>query len=93
MRRNTHEGIPMRTLSVRLDDQTDALLRAFCARTGQTQSDAVKAGIAALAARSETPAQLAEDLGLVGCFDSGVGDLGRNHSQRLREKLAGKRRG
>lgn len=83
----------MRTLSVRLDDQTDSLLRAFCARTGQTQSDAVKAGIAALAARSETPAQLAENLGLVGCFDSGVGDLGRNHSQRLREKLAGKRRG
>jgi len=83
----------MRTLSVRLDDQTDSLLRAFCARTGQTQSDAVKAGIAALAARSETPAQLAEELGLVGCFDSGVGDLGRNHSQRLREKLAGKRRG
>ncbi len=80
----------MRTLSVRLDDQTDSLLRAFCARTGQTQSDAVKAAIAALAARSETPAQLAVDLGLVGCFDSGVGDLGRNHSQRLREKLAGK---
>lgn len=80
----------MRTLCVRLDDQTDSLLRAVCARTGQTQSDAVKAGIAALAARSETPAQLAEDLGLVGCFDSGVGDLGRNHSQRLRDKLAGK---
>lgn len=82
----------MRTLSVRLDDQTDALLRAFCTRTGQTQSDAVKAGIAALAAQSESPAKLAADLGLVGCFDSGIGDLGRNHSQRLREKLAGKAR-
>ncbi len=83
----------MRTLSVRLDDQTDALLRAFCARTGQTRSDAVKAGIAALTTKTESPAQLAEELGLVGCFDSGVGDLGRNHSQRLREKLAGKSRG
>jgi hypothetical protein len=83
----------MRTLSVRLNDQTDALLRAFCACTGQTQSDTVKAGIAALAAQNESPARLAEDLGLVGCFDSGVSDLGRNHSQRLREKLAGKRRG
>ena len=82
----------MRTLSVRLDDQTDALLRAFCARTGQTQSDAVKAGIAVLAAQSDSPAKLAQDLGFVGCFDSGVGDLGRNHSQRLREKLAGKAR-
>ncbi len=83
----------MRTLSVRLDSQTDALLRAFCARTGQTRSDTVKAGIAALAAQSESPAKLAEDLGLVGCFDSGVGDLGRNHSLRLREKSAGKHRG
>lgn len=80
----------MRTLSVRLDDQTDALLRSFCARTGQTQSETVKAGIAAIAARVDSPAQLAQDLGLVGCFDSGVGDLGRNHSQRLRENLAGK---
>jgi hypothetical protein len=52
----------------------------------------VKAGIAALAAQAESPAKLAEDLGLVGCFDSGVGDLGRNHSQRLREKLAGQPR-
>ncbi len=83
----------MRTLSVRLDDQTDSLLRAFCARTGQTQSEVVKMSIAALAAQSESPARLAEDLGLVSCFDSGVGDLGRNHSQRLRAKLAGKRRG
>lgn len=83
----------MRTLSVRLDDQTDALLRAFCARTGRTQSDAVKAGIAALAAHTESPVKLAEDLGLIGCFDSGVGDLGRNHSQRLREKLGSQRRG
>jgi len=83
----------MRTLSVRLDDQTDALLRAFRSHTGQTQSDAVKAGIAALAATTDSPAQLAEALGLAGCFDSGVGDLGRNHSQRLREKLAGKQRG
>jgi hypothetical protein len=79
----------MRTLSVRLDDQTDSLLSAFFARTGRTQSDAVKAAIAAWAAQAESPAKLAEDLGLVGCFDSSVGDLGRNHSQRLREKLAG----
>jgi hypothetical protein len=79
------------TLSVRLDDQTDGLLRAFCARTGLSKTEAVKAGIAALAAQPSSPADLAESLGLVGCCDSGAGDLGRNHSQRLREKLAGQR--
>jgi hypothetical protein len=41
----------MHILSVHLDDQTDSLLRAICARTGQTQSDAAKAGIAALGRR------------------------------------------
>lgn len=83
----------MRTLSVRLDDQTDALLRTFCARTGLTQTEAVKSGIAALSSQSSTPAaKLADALGLIGCFDSGVGDLGRNHSERLREKLAGRKR-
>lgn len=79
----------MHTLSVRLDGQTDSLLRAICARTGLTQNDTVKAGIVALAAQAESPAKQAEDLGLIGCFDSGVGDLGRKHSQRLLEKLAG----
>lgn len=78
----------MRTLSLRLDDQTDALLRAYCARTGVSQTEAVKSGIAALVATASPPAQIAQALGLVGCFDSGIGDLGRNHAQRLREKLA-----
>lgn len=49
--------------------------------------------IAALAALSLLPAKLADDLDVVGCFDSGVGYLGHNHSLRLREKLAGKRLG
>ncbi len=83
----------MRTLSVRLDDQTDALLRAFCARTGKTQSEVVAISIAALSAQSESPGKLAEDFGLVGGFDSGVGDLGCNHSQHLHEKLTGRHRG
>lgn len=86
----------MRTLSVRLDDQTDALLRMFCSRTGMNQTDAIKSGIATLAqqpAAVASPAQLADSLGLIGCFASETGDLGREHSQRLREKLARKHRG
>ncbi|SBT08656.1 hypothetical protein ACCAA_600013 [Candidatus Accumulibacter aalborgensis] len=78
----------MRTLSLRLDDQTDALLRAYCARTGVSQTEAVKSGIAALVATTSPPAQIAEALGLVGCFDSGIGDLGRNHAQRLRDSAS-----
>lgn len=84
----------MRILSVRLDEQTDALLRAYCARTGATQTEAIKSGIAALSGQSVSPAELAESLDLVGCFNSDEGDLGRDHSRHLREKLAGRfRRG
>jgi Arc/MetJ-type ribon-helix-helix transcriptional regulator len=83
----------MRILSVRLDERTDALLRRLCARTGLSQSEVVKAGIAALAEQSPaSPARLAEALDLVGCFDSGVGDLGREHSRRVRDKLARRRK-
>lgn len=78
----------MHTLSVRLDDQTDLMLRAFCLRTGLSKTEAVKSAIAALTAQTPSPASLAASLELVGCCDSGVGDLGRNHSQRLREKSA-----
>lgn len=81
----------MRTLSVRLDDETDALLRAYCESTGATQTEAVKSGIAVLTSETKSPAQLAEELGLVGCFDSGVGDLGRGHAAHLRTKLAAKK--
>ena len=84
----------MRTLSVRLDDQTDALLRAYCARTGVNQTDAIKSGILALSqtTNNQSPAELADALGLIGCFESGSGDLGRSHSQRVREKLIKQKR-
>lgn len=82
----------MRILSVRLDEQTDALLRAYCARTGSTQTEAIKSGIVILSHQSVLPAELAESLDLVGCFDSGTGDLGREHSRHIREKLAGRTR-
>lgn len=79
----------MRTISVRLDDDADAQLRAVCQRTGMSQTEAVKAGIAALAERpTPTLHALAKEMGLIGAFDSGVGDLGKNHSKYIKEKLA-----
>ena len=84
---------PMRILSVRLDDESDAALRSLCARTGLTQTEVVKAGIGLLARESAaSPAALGLRFGLVGAFDSGDGALGREHSARVREKLTRARR-
>ena len=83
----------MRTVSIRLDEVTDARLRQIRARTGQSQTEAIKAAIAAFAEHVEpVPAQSAAALDLIGCFDSGEGDLGRNHARHLRAKLAAKHR-
>ena len=82
----------MRTISVRLDAVTDALLRQICARTEQSQTEVIKTAIAALAEREDpTPAETAAAMGLIGCFDSGAGDLGRHHARHLRARLTAKR--
>jgi hypothetical protein len=83
----------MRTISIRLDDRTDALFRAFCERHGVTQTDALKAAIEQLAEQHRpSPAELATQLGLVGGFRSGDDDLGVNHSQRVKQRLRAKLR-
>jgi len=82
----------MRTISIRLDDRTDALLAEHCQRHGLTQTDAVKAAIEQLAGQSRpTPAGLAAELGLIGGFRSSEGDLAENHSQRVKQRLRAKR--
>ena len=82
----------MRTISIRLDDHTDAVLTAYCVRHGLTQTGALKAAIEHLAeARRPTPAELAAQFGLIGGFRSGDGDLAENHSQRVKQQLRAKR--
>jgi hypothetical protein len=81
----------MRTISLRLDDRTDAILTAYCERHGLTQTAALKAAIDHLAgARRPTPAELAGELGLIGASRSAEGDLGARHSARLKERLRAK---
>lgn len=82
----------MRTISIRLDDHTDAVLTEHCQRNGLTQTDAIKTAIEQLAGQhKQTPAELAAELGLIGGFRSTEGDLAANHSQRVKERLRAKR--
>jgi hypothetical protein len=82
----------MRTISIRLDDRTDAALASYCERHGLTQTKAVKAAIEHLAdSHRPTPAELAQQLGLIGAFRSSEGDLAQNHSQRIKERLRARR--
>jgi hypothetical protein len=79
----------MRIISVRLDNETDAKLRSVCERTGMSQTEVVKKAIIDIADRPAVSAyELAKQMGLIGAFGSGVGDLGKNHSRYIKEKLA-----
>jgi hypothetical protein len=66
----------MRTISVRLDDGSEARLNNLCQTLGLSQSEVF----------------LAERLGLVGSFASATADIGtssrgRDHAALLRQKL------
>jgi hypothetical protein len=84
----------MRTISLRLDDVTANLLLAYCEQHGLTQTDAIKQAIEQLGQQQprQTPSALAAELGLIGSFSSGRGDLSRSVDRLLRERLADKRR-
>lgn len=78
----------MRSISLRLDDDTDSMLTAHCRSQGLTQTDAIKIAIQQLAGQHRaTPAEIAAELGLIGGFSSAAGDLSRNHAQRVKETL------
>ena len=82
----------MRTISVRLDDGSEARLDSLCQTLGLSQTEVVKAGLDLLQQPSTSPAALAEGLGLIGSFSSaaqkgGITSHGRDHSALLRQKL------
>ena len=49
----------MRTISVRLDDGSEARLDSLCQSLGLSQTEVVKAGLALLQRQSASPAALA----------------------------------
>jgi Arc/MetJ-type ribon-helix-helix transcriptional regulator len=75
----------MRTVSVRLDDASEATLEHLCQILGLSQTDVIKAGLALLQHQRQSPAALAESLGLVGCFSGN--EQARDHSALLKQKL------
>jgi len=83
----------MRTISVCLDDASEARLNNLCQTLGLSQSEVVKTGLALLQQQSTSPAALAESFGLVGSFssntpESGSTSWGRDHAALLRQKLS-----
>ncbi|MEI6739583.1 MAG: ribbon-helix-helix protein, CopG family [Gemmatimonadaceae bacterium] len=82
----------MRTISLRLDDKTDELLRQLCTDREQSQTDVIKDGLLVLARQTRrTPGELAEALGLIGLFDSGRGDVAERHREVVKDRLRAKR--
>ena len=66
----------MRTISVRLDDGSEARLDSLCQTLGLSQTEVVKAGLDLLQQHSTSPAALAEGLGLIGSFSSAAQESG-----------------
>lgn len=80
----------MRTISVRMDDGSEATLELLCQSLGLSQTDVVKASLELL--QHHSPAALAEAIGLVGCFASSEasdtpGIWARDHSSELKQTL------
>ena len=76
-------------LSVRLDDKEFIVLSRLSEQLGESRSQVVKRGIAALALqklRGESPHDLAEKLGMIGIF-SGRADLSETVGARVKRKL------
>lgn len=84
----TFFGASMKILSVRLSDQDQAEIERLSAATGKTPSGIVKEaiGLFARSAGAKTPAELAHEHGLIGCFD-GPKDLSRNTRRHLKRRI------
>ncbi len=82
--------------SVRLDPETEALLRKLARTSGRTKSEVIREALHRMSEEAHGAAETGslydaiEDL--VGIADVGPGDLARHHKQRFREKLDRRRK-
>lgn len=82
------------TLTVRLDPQLEDALARHCRRRRQTKTQVLtqllREHLAAAGGETRSPWLLARELGVVGSFASGKGDLAENRKRILKEKLRAK---
>ncbi len=81
--------------SVRLDPETEALLKKLTRTSGRTKSEVIREALHRMSeeAGANQPASLYHGIeDLVGIADVGPGDLARHHKQRFREKLDRRRK-
>ena len=91
--RNTRERGVMRTISLRLDTEADAMLRALCERLNATQTEVVRRALEQLAgSATPTAGALGVELGLVGAFASGDRGNAADHSKVIKARLIARRR-
>ena len=82
--------------SVRLDTETDTLLRRLARTSGRTKSDILREAVVRLAEEQEasssadSPYALISDL--VGIVGGGPPDMARRHKQAFRESLSNRAR-
>ncbi len=81
--------------SVRLNPETEALLKRMARTSGRTKSEVIREALHRMSeeAGAAEPASLYHGIeDLVGIADVGPGDLARRHKQRFREKLNQRRK-
>lgn len=81
------------TITVRLDESTEAKLRRLLEERGSSLSAFVRAAIAEKLereAKKPTPYELGKHL--FGRYGSGLGDLASNHKKYFKEKMRAKHR-
>ena len=82
----------MRTISLRLDDATDAALRRLAEHLGLTQTDVIKRALDELSHNTApTPHELATALHMIGAFESNSRDDQRPYGARVRAHLQSRR--
>lgn len=78
--------------SVRLDEQTESLVRRLAKRRGATKSEVIREALSGLAKEAKASTRPYDAIRhLIGCVDSGGMKLSERTGEKFRNLLAGKK--